>query len=225
MTSGQKDLMIDPSVPLFITEGVKKGDALRTHGYCAIALAGVWNWNNKVEDWSRVNLKDRDVYIVFDSDVASKREVQGAIKALKAYLTRQGAAVTIVYLPGNADKKVGIDDYLLANGKDAFDRLTEQAKENPEDHTLENVSPYAETKDGLVWNKPDKSGLTKAVKLANFTANIIEQHREFDGVEEKSSTLLRVLLTDAKSVAVFRPMNSRRWAGSRKMGQRRMALS
>src|SRR5262249_37696494 len=147
---------------------------------------------------SRVNLKDRDVYIVFDSDVASKREVQGAIKALKAYLTRQGAVVTIVYLPGNADKKVGIDDYLLANGKDAFDRLTEQAKENPEDHTLENVSPYAETKDGLFWNKPDKGGLTKAVKLANFTANIIEQHRELDGIEEKSFYVIESMVDGRK---------------------------
>jgi hypothetical protein len=39
---GQADLVANPAVPLVITEGVKKGDCLRTHGYCVIVLAGVW---------------------------------------------------------------------------------------------------------------------------------------------------------------------------------------
>ena len=41
----------DPAVPLFITEGIKKGDALVSKGRCAIALLGVWNWRgtNKKE--------------------------------------------------------------------------------------------------------------------------------------------------------------------------------
>jgi hypothetical protein len=34
----------DLSIPLWITEGCKKADALVTHDCCAIALLGVWNW-------------------------------------------------------------------------------------------------------------------------------------------------------------------------------------
>ena len=34
----------DPSVPLLITEGVRKADAALSHGLHTIALLGVWNW-------------------------------------------------------------------------------------------------------------------------------------------------------------------------------------
>ena len=37
----------DPSVPLWITEGQKKADALASKGLCAIALLGVWNFKGK----------------------------------------------------------------------------------------------------------------------------------------------------------------------------------
>src|SRR6266849_8029412 len=38
-------LLGDPSVPLWITEGVKKGDALVSQGQCTIALmGGVWGF-------------------------------------------------------------------------------------------------------------------------------------------------------------------------------------
>jgi hypothetical protein len=34
----------DASVPLWITEGVKKADSLASRGECVIALQGVWCW-------------------------------------------------------------------------------------------------------------------------------------------------------------------------------------
>jgi len=37
----------DPSVPLWITESQKKADALASHGFCALALLGVWNWRGR----------------------------------------------------------------------------------------------------------------------------------------------------------------------------------
>jgi hypothetical protein len=69
----------DPHVPLWITEGQKKADALASRGLCAIALLGVWNWTGKndvggtvfLADWDHVALNGRDVRIVFDSDVLS----------------------------------------------------------------------------------------------------------------------------------------------------------
>jgi len=84
----------DPSVPLFVTEGIKKGDALVSRGLCAVALIGVWNWRGKNEyggktalsEWEYVALNDRQVYIVFDSDVMLKQEVYAALVRLKAFL-------------------------------------------------------------------------------------------------------------------------------------------
>jgi hypothetical protein len=73
----------DPAVPLWITEGQKKADALASHGFCALALLGVWNWRGRKglggltapADWEAVALKGRDVRVVFDSDVMRKPEV------------------------------------------------------------------------------------------------------------------------------------------------------
>ena len=84
----------DPSVPLFVTEGIKKGDALVSQGLCAVALLGVWNFRGKNEhggktalsEWEYVALNDRQVYIVFDSDVMLKPEVYAALVRLKAFL-------------------------------------------------------------------------------------------------------------------------------------------
>lgn len=84
----------DPSVPLFITEGVKKGDALISRGLCAVALLGVWNWRGTNEhggktvlpEWEHAALNGRQVFIVFDSDVMLKPPVHAALARLKAFL-------------------------------------------------------------------------------------------------------------------------------------------
>jgi 3'-phosphoadenosine 5'-phosphosulfate sulfotransferase len=90
-----REMLGDPFVPLFITEGVKKGDAIVTHGYCAIALLGVWNWRGRNErggltalpEWEYVALNNgREVYIVFDSDIMLKLEVYRAMLRLKKFL-------------------------------------------------------------------------------------------------------------------------------------------
>ena len=86
-------------MPLFITEGIKKGDALVSRGLCAIALIGVWNWRGTNEHggktafpaWERVALNGRKVYIVFDSDVMEKVEVYAALSRLKGFLESRGA--------------------------------------------------------------------------------------------------------------------------------------
>jgi hypothetical protein len=85
----------DPTVPLFITEGIKKGDALVSHSRCAVALLGVWSWRGRNDDggltalaeWEYVALNNgRRVYIVFDSDVMLKPGVHEALRRVKALL-------------------------------------------------------------------------------------------------------------------------------------------
>jgi hypothetical protein len=85
----------DPSVPLFITEGIKKGDALVSRGLCAVTLLGVWNWrgtNDKggkvaLSEWEYIALNGgREVYIVFDSDIMMKPEVHHAMVRIKSFL-------------------------------------------------------------------------------------------------------------------------------------------
>jgi hypothetical protein len=101
---------------LWITEGIKKGDSLSSRGRCTISLIGVWNFQRNGEllpCWDHVVLAGRRVYVIFDSDVMVKPEVQLALERLVAALEDRGAEVLVVYLPG---PEKGVDDYLVAGG-------------------------------------------------------------------------------------------------------------
>jgi len=112
---------------LWITEGVKKGDALTSRGLPTISLAGVWmahvpksSPKRLLPCWDHVALEGRRVYIVFDSDVTHKPDVQLALEWLVGALEGRGAEVLVVYLPtgssgsGQDEEKVGVDDFLSA---------------------------------------------------------------------------------------------------------------
>lgn len=113
----------DPTVPLLITEGVKKADAGVSHGLCVIDLLGVFGFrgtNDKggkteLSDWGSIALNGRAVYIVFDSDVTEKAPVAEALRQLEAMLKRKKADVTALLIPEKVTGKTGLDDY-LANG-------------------------------------------------------------------------------------------------------------
>jgi len=130
----QQPRLEDTTVPLWVTEGIKKGDAAATVGLCCISLVGVWNWlqNKKPHpDWELVPLKERHVYICFDSDSRDKKGVKAAERALRRYLRTRGATPHVLRLPSDG-VKVGLDDYLAA-GHTADDllQLVDQSDERP----------------------------------------------------------------------------------------------
>src|SRR5215217_2910130 len=190
-----RDQLGDPKTPLFITEGVKKGDALASSGLCAVALIGVWNFRGTNEhggktalsDWEYVAFNSRRVYIVFDSDVMEKSEVHAALSRLKAFLESRGAAVSLIYLPpGDSGAKQGVDDYLAAGGTvdDLIWHSTSELKSLPREEGSE--SPYRATHGGLVWEKPTQNG-AMPTPLTNFTARITGDVAEDDGAEVRRS--------------------------------------
>lgn len=132
-----RPMLADPKIPLWVTEGQKKGDALAQHELCAVALLGVWmfkgtNDQNGVTflaDWDYIALNGRTVYIIFDSDVMTKSEVGAALKRLTEHLRRKGASVIPVYLPPTPDgAKQGVDDFLLTH---TVEQLKELASAQP----------------------------------------------------------------------------------------------
>ncbi len=131
-------LLGDPSVPLWITEGVKKGDAGALAGLCIVALPGVWSWlgsNPKggkvaLPEWRDVALNGRRVILAFDSDVVRKSSVRKALDALARYLGTKGAHVEYLHLPDDEPGKTGLDDY-LADGHTAADLLALVRPEPP----------------------------------------------------------------------------------------------
>jgi len=186
-----RPLLGNPQVPLFVTEGIKKGDALASHGVCAVALLGVWNWRGSNADhgttvlaaWESIALNDRPVYLVFDSDVMQKPPVHQALARLKAFLASRHARVQLMYLPaGPGGVKVGVDDYLVAGHSvdELYALATPTLRGLPPEEPL--PLPYRATPQGLVWLKPTSQGAL-ATPLTNFTATIVADIVEDDGAD------------------------------------------
>ena len=125
-------LIGDPTVPLWITEGVKKGDALASQGACTIALQGVWGFKGSnahggkviLPDWEYVALNSRVVHVVYDSDLSTNRSVDTALKALWTFLRSRQALPDRVHWPQDTwTHKVGVDDYFV-QGHTLDDLLT-----------------------------------------------------------------------------------------------------
>jgi hypothetical protein len=137
---GCRPALKDPDVALWITEGVKKADAMASRGLCAIDLNGVWGFKGKNEfagttwlaDWDHIALKGRNVRIVYDSDVMQKAEVRKAQERLIEHLQRKGAHVAAVYLPGGRDSKTGVDDYLLSHSIQDLEALVDAPRPRPQ---------------------------------------------------------------------------------------------
>jgi hypothetical protein len=185
----------DPSVPLLVTEGIKKGDSATSRGLCTVTLLGVWNWRGTNEhggktalpEWEEIALEGRRVYLGFDSDVVVKAQVYKALERFKAFLESRGAEVRVIYLPhGEGGEKQGLDDYFVA-GHGVDDLLSHATTELREPPDAENETPaevYQATPDGILWNKPTRYG-TSPTPLTNFTAEITADVVEDDGAEEK----------------------------------------
>jgi hypothetical protein len=112
------DWLLDPTLPIVITEGLKQLLSLGRLGwhdlpetaerprFLAVGLNGVWGWRGvtgtesgpdgkprdvkgPVADWDRLVLEERKTTIVFDSDVKSNDTVREARTALTRYLLHQ----------------------------------------------------------------------------------------------------------------------------------------
>lgn len=104
-----------------ITEGEKKTLKALQEGIDCIGLGGVWNftsrknWIDILSEFKKMELKNDEIEICFDSDFIRNDNVRKAIVELGNQLTRLGAKVFIRKLSDNSydNNKIGLDDYLL----------------------------------------------------------------------------------------------------------------
>lgn len=131
----------DPKVDLWISvEGSIKADAILGQGLaCVVSVAGIWGWRctngagGKVAlpCFDSVALNDRQVFLVCDHDYESNPNVPKATNAFRMYLAGRGARVRILYPPGPAGSKTGVDDFLAQGGSldELIGPLTEERPE------------------------------------------------------------------------------------------------
>ena len=124
----------NPEVPIIVTEGELKAACATKHGHPTIGLGGVWSFMSKKRNvpllpiFDEFVLKDRVVYICFDSDAATNPDVTGAERKLSEQLCDRGALVHIVRLaPGEDGSKMGLDDFIVNYGTEAFTASLEAA--------------------------------------------------------------------------------------------------
>ena len=123
--------LLDPTIPVLFTEGVKKGDALlsaaRREGYaCAVVtVAGCDGWKIRHLDGSIASpdfldivWQDRRVFVISDSDYRSNDSVARGWTECARYLEgKTGAHRTfLVIVPPDGMTKQGADDYLAGGG-------------------------------------------------------------------------------------------------------------
>lgn len=119
---------------LWITEGIKKGDALTSRGELVVTISGVFTWRDKLGtlgEWEEIPLRDRQVIICFDSDAKINRQVQLAMKRLGRWLRSKRADVLYLITPeAEGFNKTGVDDY-LSTGASIDDLLKAGTEEEP----------------------------------------------------------------------------------------------
>jgi hypothetical protein len=113
-------ILADPSIPVALTEGVKKCLSLVSHGLPAVALRGVYSW--RAGKGSRelhprlaaLAAGGRKIYIVFDNDTKLKtaRDVSAQGFRLGSALEAAGGAVR--FLQWDISEGKGVDDVLAA---------------------------------------------------------------------------------------------------------------
>jgi len=208
--------IIDPAIPLWITEGAKKADALASRGQCALNCNGVWGWKAKNEfgastplftDMSLVAWEGREVWFAFDADVKTNQNVRLAQQQFSELVNRKGAHVKFLDLPmGDRGEKTGVDDF-LASGKLIEDLMSLLSDDLPAFQEVKqpiitvNTPNYIITKDGyMALKRRNKEGDRVIDPLCNFVAHIKGAVIKDDGLEEKRFVSIEGRLYNGKGL-------------------------
>jgi hypothetical protein len=119
----------DPAIPLWVTEGAKKADALAAafgDQIVPTSINGVYGWRGSngaggkvaLPDLEEVAINGRSIVLAFDSDARTNKDIQTALARFGRLLVARGASsVAYLALPdGPNGAKWGVDDY-LASGR------------------------------------------------------------------------------------------------------------
>lgn len=176
----------DPSrndAKIFLTEGVKKGDALRQ---CypddlvialqsPTALLGKKNGLIRSGIWAQISKyaeHEVKIYLCFDSDMATNPDVWAAVDRCRARLSEHFAdSVRIVCIPPDGDAKAGIDDFYAARGAVQVNALILLASENV-------AMPPTPKRDGRRRPKPTEQRDAETW-LGDYKAYLEEQRATF----------------------------------------------
>ena len=121
-----RQVLKNPTMPLMITEGEKKALKACQEGLACLGIGGLWSWicdGEPIPDLDEIAWIERPVTIVPDSDVWTRPDLIQPVYALGKELESRGAKVLVCIIPQGGEKKLGLDDFLVVQGRTGFDAL------------------------------------------------------------------------------------------------------
>jgi P4 family phage/plasmid primase-like protien len=119
---GYRELVTNPEVPLVIVEGTKQHLAAASalagssNPYAVVGISGCWGWHAKggrpIPCLHQIPLEGRKIYLAFDADVTSNRNVHDAATQLAEVLTTEFLADQVLFVLSGRSGKDGLDDIL-----------------------------------------------------------------------------------------------------------------
>jgi Domain of unknown function (DUF3854)/Family of unknown function (DUF5906) len=159
----------DPGTAVVLTEGEMKAACGCLNGFPTIGLGGVFNWRSArdlqelLPELEAFEWAGRQAYVAFDSDLRDNAMVRMAASRLAAALARRGARVYWAELtPAEDGSKRGVDDFIVAEGREEFGRLLMEAEElgpgvdlhriNSEVAVVRSTAEVVQLATGTVWS-------------------------------------------------------------------------
>lgn len=211
--AGVEPLRKDDTRVLFITEGEKKALKLTQEGFPAIGLPGVYMFvdpsSKRAPDskplhpvFKKWRWRGRTVLVCFDSDRVLKDSVAIAHERLCRALTMEGALVRVVTIPRlPGQEKTGVDDFLVTQGRAAFQPLVDQAEPwHPFSWLIDHLPhglPTAALKVALEPARKTLAELTIRERL-DLATRLRERFSELDEIDARR--LLAVPETEAQEM-------------------------
>jgi hypothetical protein len=152
----------DAAIPIVITEGEKKAAKACKDSIITAAIGGAWNFQSKkrgialLDAFGDIRLAGRSVELAPDGDRVANSNVRAAFREFGYQLSEREAEVSIVILPIN----MKLDDYLLKEGYDAYQRLPREP-----------INPKARI--SLIRNRPKLSGHDRRARIADVCQNTL----------------------------------------------------
>lgn len=183
------EVVKDTKIPLILTEGEMKANAVCKHNIPTISMGGVWNWSSKktgvISDFDSIDWNGRPVLIVFDSDIATKPQVKHAMYRLCTALTSLGAKIKYggVYHPDLEDDpklKLGLDDYLRRYGKMELAEFLFKSKH------LQDFSMSA----SLHKYNSEFAYIQRKIRVLEFSSGEMMKGTEFTGIHKSNEYIM-----------------------------------
>lgn len=173
----------DAKIPLWITEGERKTLSAESHGLSCVGIPGVSQWHKKGDTtlhpyFSHIELTGREVFVCFDYDALTNKDVRREELALGRALEKKGALVRIVRLPQDAPK---LDDFFATHEASELAALIEDARQGgklPPDTSGPSEADWAD-----LWPKLRIDWKTqRPIADADNIARILIHHPAWDEV-------------------------------------------